>query len=63
MTLDSTTTPDCVCAQIGAGSCPSEHPDGYNCTRPVDHAGPHVACGMWTHQGFEWVDSKVGELS
>ncbi len=51
-------TPDCVCAAIGSGkNCGAEHGE-YRCTRPQGHEGPHVICGIFTHQGFQWTDGE-----
>ncbi len=37
--------------------------DGYVCTRPEGHDGPHVACAPrnWIHQLAEWGSEEVSE--
>lgn len=58
---ESGTTPDCVCAAIGAGKCREELGD-FICTRPEGHDGLHVVCGLFTHQGIAWDETGRIEI-
>lgn len=37
--------------------CSAEHPEGYICTRPEGHDGPHSGCYPNRHPAVVWRDA------